>query len=996
VTHASTTHPSTGGARLRRAWKCLAILAFLASVSLVTQGAGAENAQLPTNLAATARITADSEFSQDYLAKNVADGCVPDQLNHDDVGRAWCVQGAVQRDHARLSFEWDKPVTVRELVYYARTAWFLNETWKDYEVWLDDAAEPAVRGRLDMRHGPQRITLPEPRTIRRLELNFTSSYGGHNPGASEVQVFAVPPTDAALARFMHGHALRAMPWVDRANPEALREFILELGWRHGAGYRTARAHLARLEADGEDLPALQRAVLLFDVERLVVIKRHEIVASHVYTYHYEGFRPGGGLYVVPVRGSAEARELVASPDGQILDCDLSYDGSTALFSWRRTEGEGYHLWTVHVDGSNLTQLTDGEWHDYNACWLPDGGIAFLSTRRAQFAYCWHAPVGVLHRMDAGGSDVRQLSANYLNDFTPAVLDDGRIIYSRWEYVDKPAIPIQSLWTVNPDGAGLSGYFGNRVLSPGTFMEARSIPGTTRILCTMTGHNGPTRGAIGMVDRAHGVNAQAAITNLTPDVPVPAVDRGNGNTDGTKQYSGPFPLDAHRFLVSARGPLLVRNLSGTCQSLVLPPPGDGMQWLCAQPVRPRPTPPVIPSVLPEPGEDTSALVYLQDVYNGLEPNVKRGEAVRIRVVREMQKTVRIDPSLRAFGFQFPVISCGATYAGKEVLGEVPVEPDGSAYFRVPSGVPLYFMVLDEHGRALQRMRSFTHLMPGEVQGCVGCHEPRRHTAQPLNRTTFRGRPRDLEPPEWGPGGFGYARIVQPVLDQYCTECHDARRPKGIDLTGGPTDFFSVSYDVLARENQGPKGSPYVNWIPTYNGQERNILEVAPKAWGSPRSKLADLVLAGHPDGDGKPRVHLDDPSRRRILAWIDLNVPYYPSSETAYPDNEGCRRLYPPKLDEVLADVAARRCAQCHEDGKVPRRVWTRIAEPELNGFLLAPLAQAAGGAQRCGPPVFETTEDADYQAILATFQPVRQMLAQTPRMDMPNAHPAPNVCRDRK
>ena len=112
------------------------------------------------------------------------------------------------------------------------------------------------------------------------------------------------------------------------------------------------------------------------------------------------------------------------------------------------------------------------------------------------------------------------------------------------------------------------------------------------------------------------------------------------------------------------------------------------------------------------------------------------------MRELQKTVRIDPSLRAFGFQFPVISCGATYAGKMVLGDVPLEEDGSAYFRVPSGIPIYFMVLDKHGRALQRMRSFTHLMPGETQGCVGCHEPRLSSPPIARSLAYEKAPKDL--------------------------------------------------------------------------------------------------------------------------------------------------------------------------------------------------------------------------------------------------------------
>ncbi|MHC4496077.1 MAG: HzsA-related protein, partial [Planctomycetota bacterium] len=783
--------------------------------------------------------------------------------------------------------------------------------------------------------------------------------------------------------------------------EQLHQLIEDCRKEHGASYSRYERHLSdlrRLHGEArKELSELQRAVLLFDVNKVLAIRRHEITASHVYTYHYEGFKPGGGLYVFDVHDPKRAPlELVSSPTGQILDCDLSYDGKVVLFSWRRQEDEGYHLWTIRVDGTQLKRITDGPWHDYNACWLPDGGIAFLSSRSPQFAYCWHAPVGVVYRMNADGTNIRKISSNYLNDFTPYALHDGRIIYSRWEYVDKPAIPIQSLWTINPDGTNLSMYFGNGVISPGTFMEPRQIPGTNKIICTMTGHNGPTRGAIGIIDRSRGLNAQASIQNITPDVHIPPVGEGNGNTPEPKPYSCPLPLDSRRFLVSAQGPVLVRTISGECQSVVLPGPKDGTQYFSAQPVRPRPRPPVIASALDRSSNDRDyAYLYLQDVYQGLEPHVKRGQIKRIRVVQELSKSVRIDPRLRAFGFQFPVISCGATYAGKKVLGEVDVEPDGSAYFRVPARVPIYFMVLDEKGRALQRMRSFTHLMPGETQGCVGCHEPRRQTPPVRRGRGFVTSPKDLEPPEWGTVGFDYSRIVQPILDEHCAECHNSiDPPNGIDLAGDKTDFFNVSYDVLARDNQGRKGSPYISWIPTYNGHEQNILEVTPMAWGSPQSKLAEVILSGHPDSDGKQRIRLDDKSRRRILAWIDLNVPYYGTSETAYPENAGCRRIYPENLDKVLADVAKRRCGQCHRNGEIPRRVWTRVTEPQLNDFLLAPLARAAGGNEKCKTVVFADTSDRDYQAILATFRPTTEMLKQIPRMDMPAGRPALNLCRD--
>jgi hypothetical protein len=917
---------------------------------------------LPENLARQATITASSEYSAQYQARFVADGRIPAAGSCEDVGKAWCVQGNTHRNGAELTMAWPQPVTVAEVVYYGRTAWFAEECWKGYEVYLDAAAAPTVKGELEMGHGPQRIKLPAPGQTRKLTLKFTSSYGGFNPGALEIQVFSVSPPEKALAKFHK----------------------LERG----------RQQVAETIDDSPELAAkLAAGQLGFD--RLILIQRREINPTHVYTQHVEGFGPGGGLYVWSAGPpGGKLQQLVASPQGQILDCDLSYDAREILFSWKQSADDSYHLYTIHADGSGLQQLTAGEWHDYNGCFLPDGGIAFLSTRSARFAYCWRSPVGVLYRMDRDGRHVRRLSSSIVNDFTPSVRSDGRIIYSRWEYVDKPAIPIQSLWTINPDGTGLAVFYGNRVLSPATFMEARSIPGRRDVLCILTAHNGPSRGAIGLIDPAFGVNAQESITNLTAELNIGRVDQGNGNhVQGP--YENPYPLDSQHFVVSKKGTVIVRNYPGDQQATVIVA-RDGMGFYAPTPLRSRPRPPVIPSTLPEKtGEDGWATVFVQDIYNGLEPYVRRGEVKQICVVQEMKKSIRVPVELRAFDFQFPVISCGATYASKTVWGYAPVSEDGSACFRVPTGVPLYFMALDAEGRAVQRMRSFTHFMPGEVQGCIGCHENRNHTSQPRRTDNLRLQPLPLQEPEWGgPVGFDYSRIVQPVWDQYCIKCHSGPTPpKKVDLSGDKTDYFNVSYEWLARGRRGDSfiswDSPYVNWIPTYNGHEANILQVAPKTWGSPRSKVADMILAGHPDQDGRPRYQMDEASRRRVFAWIDLNVPYYGTSEAALPDRQGCRRLLPENLDKTLADVTKRRCAECHKNGQVPRQIWVRVTNPQANSFLTAPLAKSAGGTEACGRAVFADARDPDYQAILKTFEPIAKLIQETPRDDMPGSKPSP-------
>jgi hypothetical protein len=366
----------------------------------------------------------------------------------------------------------------------------------------------------------------------------------------------------------------------------------------------------------------------------------------------------------------------------------------------------------------------------------------------------------------------------------------------------------------------------------------------------------------------------------------------------------------------------------------------------------------------------ARVLMHDVTVGLGDAVKRGEVKRIAVVQEMEKDIRSETSQRQFGFQFPVVSSGATYAPKRVWGFADVEEDGSAHFEVPANVPVYFLPLDKEGRAVQRMRTFTHFMPGERQSCVGCHSDRNYATAPTHYTmTSSASTRPAQPlavPEWGnEDGFSFARVVQPVLDKHCVDCHD--HTSKLDLSGDRTDYFNVAYENLARRGtQAEHGgdarggmekfgkNPYTSWIPTYNSCESNILEIAPKTWGSPASKLADVVISGHPDKEGKHRIELTDDERLRVLMWIDLNVPYYGTSQSRQPELRGCRQILPENLDAVLDEISKRRGFE------LPREFFVRLENPRRNSFLRIPLERGD----------FPSTDDPDYQRILDCFKNV--------------------------
>jgi len=920
------------------------------------------------NLASKAVISASNRRDAGYDSKFVADGEIPGPGSGDDRLEVWCLRQHVSKD-AWISFQWKEAVEIASVVYWGRSTRD-TDNFRLCNVFIGDSDEAITTVELARGALPQLIALPKKVRAKSMRMVFPTNYEGPKPGAAEIGIFSEIPSDTQIYNYTYKTATLGPEMLDKLTGG-------ELGFT-----------------------------------RLLVVQRHSIISSHVYTYHQEGFRPGGGLWIVDLAGGKiDKKKIFDSPQGEILDANLHYDGRTILFSWKKTQKDYYQLYTVNIDGSDLKQLTNHPSHNFNASFLPEGGIIFLSDRKPAFAYCWETTTPILWRCDGDGSNQRRISSNYLNDFTPAVLDSGKVIFTRWEYVDKPAIPIQSLWTINPDGTRLEGLFGNRTLSPATFMDARQIPGSKgKILCVMTSHGAQCRGAIGIIDPAIGANAQEAIRNLTPEYDIGKVDAGDGDHI-RGLYLNPYPLNEKFYLVSKKGDIQLRDYDGAfCQLLAVEKHGLG--FYNPQPLQKRKREPVVASSI-DPAlkaEGSWATIMMQDVYNGLGGSVQRGTIKKLAVVQEIEKPVSVDPDLRAFGFQFPVVSCGATYAPKKIWGYATVAPDGSANFKVPAQKPIYFLPLDEKGMAVQRMRTFTHLMPGEVQSCIGCHADRNYataktTDDSMRRATaILGKTQELIKPEWGVHGFSYPHIVQPVFDKHCVKCHSRNNPPaGLELTGDKTDFFNVSYENLARKGTSIVGntmagwirgkftySKYTSWISTHNGQESNILEIAPGRWGAKASLLAKIIESNHPDKNGKHRIKLSKSEKARIYAWIDVNCPYYGTSDSNYMGNRGCRRQLPNNFTGMIKEIASRRCVSCHENSNkddnwvftLKDNFYLRIDNPQWNNFLMAPLAKSAGGTEKCGQIIFKDANDPDYKKIIASFDQLEQKLKQRPRFDM--------------
>lgn len=605
-------------------------------------------------------------------------------------------------------------------------------------------------------------------------------------------------------------------------------------------------------------------------------------------------KPGGGVFVLTNPGrTMETSELTAGrlPPGHFVTLALSFDARTLYFAFADPAGKdpyslpGYaqapaargvkyntfHIYAMDADGSRVRQLTDGPNDDFDPCPLPDGGIAFESTRRGSKLRCGGGSpelVYTLHRMDADGSNLRTLSFHETHEWHPSVLGDGRIVYTRWDYVDRNAAKYHGLWTCNPDGTQPRALFGNHSTRPWACYQAKAVPGSDRVLFVAGGHHANVGGTLVMLDPSRaaldprsGDDRPESLACLTPEV-LFAESQGWPKS----YFYSPWPLSEKYFLVAFSHDPLCGGYTGRHEesetglyyldrfgNLELLFRRQGISAAYPIPLAARPVPPVrIGPVQAELGETGEFL--LADVHRSLMP-LPAGR--RIKQLRVFQ----LFPKSRTDHADNPPIGHPDQSNARMLLGTVPVEEDGSAYFRAPARKPLYFQAVDQGGRAVQGMRTVVYLQPGERRGCVGCHEPVGASPAARPCTAARRSPSTIEPGADGTRPFGFTRLIQPILDRHCVRCHDGST--GSDkappvLTGGPAGRFSKSYEGLR---------PYLRW-PSYDGPTR------PGELGADTSPLANILTGPK----HRKHVELPGPELRLIYLWLDAHVPFYGTYE----------------------------------------------------------------------------------------------------------------------
>ena len=619
---------------------------------------------------------------------------------------------------------------------------------------------------------------------------------------------------------------------------------------------------------------------LLDFTDLLFIKQY-----YPRNYHEQSHRlgraaiPGGGLYVLSgLSPSGELRRVTGAqlPVGNFWRSDLSFDGKRILFCYKAPKGPVFHIYEIGADGTGLRQLTSGRFDDLDPIYLSNGKIMFTSTRGLTYVRCNpESRAYVLCTMKTDGSDIKIVSHNNECDWTPCLLPDGHVLYTRWEYTDRALWRLQKLWTTNPDGTGTRIFWGNHSEKPDCLVEARPVPNSSKVVFCGVGHHQFFQGSLGLVDPAQGLDYPLGLTHITPEVAWPEVERDRG----AGAYKSPFPLSEKFFVVSygydsrafrpggADFGIYLLDVFGNRELIYRHPKFNSYY---AIPMKPRQRPPVIPEVTAEwaahdsQGRATGAL-FNPDVYAGM-PGVPRGRVKHLRIIEADYKTYSGN---REYLFQCPPISMHFVESVKRVLGTAPVEPDGSVFFKMPTGKSVYFQLLDESYMAVQTMRSFVGVQPGEVRGCSGCHEGNGTT--PVDRTgkALLREPAEITPPPWGEATIGYRRFVQPVLDRYCVSCHSPAGQSGrkLDLTFRKTKFFGEPYETLIAKQIAyvfPSEPAY------WKRRARDVYTVArPLEYLSVKSKLISNASTGRHHG-----VKVDATSLRQLIAWIDCNGPYY--------------------------------------------------------------------------------------------------------------------------
>ena len=550
---------------------------------------------------------------------------------------------------------------------------------------------------------------------------------------------------------------------------------------------------------------------------------------------------------------------IYKPDNtsSIADLKLHWDGDRAMFTQTMSDNR-WNLLQVNLNNVDCTKLIDNPEPDlefYDGTYLPDGRIIANSNIGYQGVPCVNGsdPVGNMVLYTPQSKNLRRLTFDQDANWNPVIMNNGRVMYTRWEYTDLTHYYTRIVMNMNPDGTEQKALYGSGSMFPNSTFDVQPLPGyASAFVGIISGHHGVARsGRLILFDPAKARKGAAGMLQEIPHRNRPIVEEVKDRlVDGVwPQFIKPSPLNDTYFLVAAKldkndlwGIYLVDKFDNvTCLHKM-----EGEGYISPIAVRKTVTPPAIPDRVKL--DDKQATVFIQDIYEGEGlKGIPRGTVKSLRLHAYEYAYVQTQSDHNWHGIQ-------SGWDIKRMLGTVPVEEDGSVIFKIPANTPVSIQPLDKDGVAVQWMRSWLTGQPGEIVSCVGCHEDQNQIVIPKRVIASQKAPHALTPPEGGTRSFTFDLEVQPILDRACIACHNGEG-KAFDLRGGKKDGkgYGTSYLNL---------HPYVH----RQGGEGDMVVLYPYEYHPNTSELVRLLKKGHYN------VQLTDAEWRKIYNWIDYNAP----------------------------------------------------------------------------------------------------------------------------
>ena len=565
-----------------------------------------------------------------------------------------------------------------------------------------------------------------------------------------------------------------------------------------------------------------------------------------------------------LRGDIKARTIFKPTNtSSVPDLKLHWNADRVMFSMVN-ENRLWNVYEVGIDGNNFKELIKSPEEDlefFDATYLPDNNIIAVSNIGYQAVPCVNGgdAVGNLVSYDPKTGKLRRLTFDQDANWHPTVMNNGRLMFVRWEYTDLTHYFSRMVMHMNPDGTEQRSLYGSGSVFPNSTFDVQPLPnGTTQFVGVISGHHGVARsGRLMVFDPAKSRKEEKGMLqempfSKRPIIPLVKDELVNGVYP---QFLKPYPISEKYYLVTAKlNPnslwgLYLIDIYDNITPIVVE---EGAGYIHGIPLIARQVPPVIPSKINEAKKD--ATVFIQDIYEGEGlPGVPKGEVKALRVFAYEYAYNRSPSDHVAQGIQ-------SGWDIKRLLGEVPVEEDGSVMFNIPANTPISLQPLDKDGAAIQWMRSWLTGMPGEVVSCVGCHEDQNQIPKPKRAMASLKPAKDLTLPEGGVRSFTFELEIQPILDRACVACHNGSINR--NYTGGRPD-----HDVprnLAYSKSYLDLHPYVH----RQGPEAGMKVLYPYEYHVSTSPLIQMLKKGHHG------VELTEKEWKTLYNWIDFNAPYH--------------------------------------------------------------------------------------------------------------------------